>query len=467
MTAHNVDRSIHRPQVAGLFYPYDPDECAKLVRDCVDGGKHAVIGAPKVLIAPHAGYIYSGPIAGTAYRALGEHAANISRVVLVGPAHRYPLKGLATTSASGWATSLGVIPVDQNGVAALLKREDFRIFDHAFNGEHSLEVQLPFLQKVLPPFSLLPILAGEISAHSMADALETVWGGPETLIVISSDLNHFHDYETARKLDRATGEKIETLDHDLTGENACGCRGIAGAIVQARRRDLRVTALDIRNSGDTAGDKARVVGYGAFAMEYAETARLHDADRHSLLEAVSRALAISVKSGQPAHFSLHGRVPPTLHAKRATFVTLKIDGDLRGCVGSIVPHQSLLEDVISNAFKAGFADRRFTPLSDRELPRLSIEISILSYPRPIRFENEDDLLKTLRPGKDGLIIEDGPNRALFLPAVWKSLPEPSDFLAHLKRKAGFPDDYWSSSIRARRFTTETFGSAWMSPREEH
>jgi len=463
MTFAQARTSIHPPQVAGMFYPDDAASCAAMVAHFIDTAETTPVTAPKIVVAPHAGYVYSGAVAGAAYRLLAARRDIIRRVVLIGPAHRAYVDGMATTSGDAWQTPLGAVPVDTDALARLSQRADITVNDAAFRGEHSLEVQLPFLQTALRDFTLVPILAGNVAARSVADLIETLWGGPETVIVISSDLSHFHDYDTARRLDLETTRKIEVLDTDLGGEEACGCRGLAGALIAARRHDLRVTALDLRNSGDTAGDKSRVVGYGAFAMEDAETARLGAADRQTLLEIVSRALARAVETRAKPVLEQAPDRPLALTAPRATFVTLKIDGALRGCVGSIVPQHPLIEDVVDSAYKAGFTDRRFDPLGTDELPRLTIGISILSHPRRIAANRDEDLLAQLRPGRDGLIIEDGRNRALFLPSVWEMLPAPRDFLTQLKRKAGLPDSYWSPETEARRFTTESFEGPFVAP----
>ena len=249
---------VRAPDVAGLFYPGD----AKTLRRDIDGflsNADADAGdAPKALIVPHAGYAYSGPVAATGYKLFEAVRDTVRRVVLLGPAHRYPLRGLASHTADSFETPLGRIPVDRAGVPAL---------DAAHKGEHSLEVHLPFLQTLFESFTLVPVLVGEATPDEVADVLDRLWGGDETRIVISSDLSHFHDYDTARKLDAETANAIEELRAaDVRPEDACGCRAIAGLLVCAKRRGLRVAAIDLRNSGDTAGPRNEVVGYGSFAV---------------------------------------------------------------------------------------------------------------------------------------------------------------------------------------------------------
>jgi hypothetical protein len=256
------------PAVAGTFYPSDPDElCAAVdayLRDAVAGPSDP---PPKALIAPHAGYVYSGPVAGSAYAQLSELRDRIERVVLIGPSHRVAISGLATLNAEAFRTPLGDVPVDLTAVEKLLRFPQVHPLDEAHALEHSLEVHLPFLQRVLGEFSLVPLVAGEATTAEVAEVLEAVWGGPETLIVVSSDLSHYYDYQSARDLDAATTEAIETLDPESLGrESACGRVPIRGLLVVAKRHGLQARTLDVRNSGDTAGPNDQVVGYGAYAF---------------------------------------------------------------------------------------------------------------------------------------------------------------------------------------------------------
>jgi AmmeMemoRadiSam system protein B len=249
--------SARPPAVSGLFYPGDPVELERMVsRYLAEARPNG--SAPVALIAPHAGYIYSGPVAATGYATV--HGP-IERVILLGPAHRYPLRGLAAHSADTFLTPLGPIPVHTP------RLPHTSTLDAAHAGEHSLEVHLPFLQVALGDFTLTPLVVGDTRPEEVADVLEQLWGGAETLVVISSDLSHFHDYDTAVRLDRATATAIEELRPEAVGpREACGCRAIGGLLHLARKKGLEVTTLDLRNSGDTAGPRDEVVGYGTFAF---------------------------------------------------------------------------------------------------------------------------------------------------------------------------------------------------------
>jgi AmmeMemoRadiSam system protein B len=251
--------------VSGLFYPDDPRELEDAVRTLLlnDNEQHPV---PKALIAPHAGYAYSGPTAAAAFRLLKSAAGAIRRVVLIGPSHRVPFRGVALPSVDAFDTPLGRIPIDTRARQDLLELTTVRLTDSPHAQEHSLEVELPFLQTVLQDFELVPIAAGDATPIEVAEVLDCVWGGPETLVVVSSDLSHYHDYEHARVIDRATNEAVLACSTQIDGEHACGCIGLNGLLSTARRRKMTIQLEDLRNSGDTAGDRQRVVGYGAWSL---------------------------------------------------------------------------------------------------------------------------------------------------------------------------------------------------------
>ena len=256
-----------QPAVAGMFYPADKHQLQSVIQSYLDHTTPSG-GLPKAIIAPHAGYIYSGPIAASVYVRLQQGRGQISRVVLLGPAHRVGFRGCALSSAVWFATPLGEIPLDQEAAAALADLAFVHKLDKPHEQEHSLEVHLPFLQEVLGSFSLVPIVVGDASPEEVAIVLERLWGGDETLIVISSDLSHYQDYATARSMDKATSAAIMALRPEGIGyDDACGRLPVSGLLLVAKQRGLKVETIDLRNSGDTAGSKDRVVGYGAYAFE--------------------------------------------------------------------------------------------------------------------------------------------------------------------------------------------------------
>jgi len=258
---------VRPPAVAGLFYPQDADELRRVVGShlaaCRRSGEAR---RPKALVVPHAGYPYSGDVAGCAYRLLRDSGAQIRHVVLLGPSHRVPMRGIAVPSVDAFATPLGEVPVDDANRQRLRELGLVGISDAPHVAEHSLEVQLPFLQVVLGEFDLLPIATGLSPPDQVARVLDAAWNGADTLIVVSSDLSHYHTSEEARKLDAQSTQAILERRSDLPDEQACGARAINGLMQVARRRNLEVELLDQRNSGDTAGDRSRVVGYGSYAV---------------------------------------------------------------------------------------------------------------------------------------------------------------------------------------------------------
>lgn len=266
--------SIRPPAVSGMFYPDNPRELAAMLRGFLDEAKSVPL-QPKALIAPHAGYIYSGPVAASAYALLQPLRERIRRVIVLGPVHRVWTPGLALPGVDAFDTPLGRIPLDQQAMAEIAGLPQVQVHPAAHAQEHSLEVQLPFLQSVLADFSLLPLAVGGADAEAVAAVLERLWGGEETLIVVSSDLSHFLSYAEAQQVDRATVAGILAFDNHLVGEQACGCHPVNGLLLAARRRGLTPHLLDLRNSGDTAGDRSRVVGYAAIAFTEATTEERH------------------------------------------------------------------------------------------------------------------------------------------------------------------------------------------------
>lgn len=257
---------IRPPAVAGMFYPANPSQLAEDIQAYLSS-HHADTQPPKAIIAPHAGYIYSGPIAASAYACLAPLKDKIRRVVLLGPSHHVAFRGLAAPSVDGFSTPLGVIPIDHQAIADIEALPQVIISDEAHAQEHSLEVQLPFLQMLLSDFKLIPLVVGDADKTSVAEVLQHLWGGDETLIVISSDLSHYHNYATAQSMNRATSNAIEQLQpDDIHYDMACGRNPVNGLLEVARIKGLHAKTLDLRNSGDTAGSKDRVVGYGAYVL---------------------------------------------------------------------------------------------------------------------------------------------------------------------------------------------------------
>jgi MEMO1 family protein len=454
---------VHSAQVAGMFYPAEPGSLRRLIaearaRSRPDGGV-----APKVVVAPHAGIVYSGAVAATAFGPWARRAEPPRRIVIVGPAHRVAFRGLAVHPAARWRTPLGEAQVAAVTHSDLAKVRGVFGDPGPFAGEHSLEMHLVMLQAMLPaPFEIVPILVGDADPHDVAEALRVVWGGPETAIAVSSDLSHFLDRKSAETIDADTGRRIETLDApSLEGRRACGFLPIKGALAIAAERDMRASGLHLATSADVGADASRVVGYGAFAFEYSASARIEDADRELLLSACMAGLGEATRNGgKPPALNLNGK-SPALSSWRATFVTLTENERLRGCIGSPAPRRPLIEDAVANAARAGFADPRFPRLKESELAGLRLDVSIVSHPRPIPAGSEAELVGALEPDRDGLILGAGEQRALFLPSVWRQLSDGRAFVRHLIAKAGLETTAdWPAGLEAMRFRVESFGAPW-------
>jgi AmmeMemoRadiSam system protein B len=260
--------AIRPAAVAGSFYPAAAAELQREIGELLGSVETAAIApVPKALIAPHAGYIYSGPVAAAGYSRLARARERIRRVVLLGPSHFVGFHGMATSSTEGWQTPLGTVPIDRPVVERLIKAGLIGMLDAAHAREHSLEVQVPFLQVALSEFALVPIVVGDASPEAVAALLDAVWAGPETLIVVSTDLSHYLEYRSCQETDRQTADAIERLDTSaLEPDSACGLVAVRGLLTAVRRRCMSIARLDLRNSGDTAGPRGRVVGYGSWAL---------------------------------------------------------------------------------------------------------------------------------------------------------------------------------------------------------
>lgn len=263
---------VRPPAVAGTFYPADAISLSTQIRAFLgeaqfDAPEEDFSVPPKALIVPHAGYIYSGPIAAHAYTHIQSLKDRVERVVLLGPCHRVAVQGLALSSAEAFSTPLGNVDIDHALDETLLALPQVQVFDATHSQEHSLEVHIPFLQILLENFKLLPIVVGNASPDQVAEALDLIWGGPETLIVISTDLSHYLDYDSAQALDQKTCKAIERLDYEAIGDTqACGRMPVKGLLSVAKRKGLNIRTLDLRNSGDTAGTRDQVVGYGSWGL---------------------------------------------------------------------------------------------------------------------------------------------------------------------------------------------------------
>ncbi len=448
--------NVRAAACAGLFYPADATELRQDVQAYLEVSEpDAGWPVPKAIIAPHAGYEYSGVVSATAYAALRKASDIIRRVILLGPAHRVPVYGLVVPSATQFATPLGPVDLDSAAIELALTLPQVSLSDDAHVDEHSMEVHLPFLQLLLARFTLVPFAVGKATPEQVTEIMDVLWGGPETLLVISSDLSHFHDYSSAQHLDEETARSICHL-RSLRPDQACGCTPINGLLRLVKRRGLQVRRLELRNSGDiVGGDKTRVVGYGAFhfTLEDNGSDDYSHSEKQTLLGLAKDSIRHGLTHGEPLPVRAKD-FQPALRAQRATFVTLKIDGKLRGCIGKLQATYSLAEDVARSAFAAAFRDPRFPQVTKLDAERLHIHISVLSPLEPLQFGSEKDLLAQMRPGVDGLLLQEGSRRGTLLPSVWGVVSGADEFLRHLKIKADLHECYWSDDLRVSRYTVE-------------
>jgi AmmeMemoRadiSam system protein B/AmmeMemoRadiSam system protein A len=452
---------IRKPSFAGSFYPADQAELRQVLDQLTQEAGKTYIRLPsckplKALILPHAGYIYSGLTAAHASQALSGN--NFTKVILLGPDHRIGFSNCAVGNVDAYETPLGLIKLHADAKRLLKQPELFRTIIASDRAEHSIEVILPFLQFYMKNFTIIPIVTGHCYIDRLAVAVEKLLD-EKTLLVASSDLSHYLPYEEAVKRDKDTIDTILNLDYEklLKKDNsACGKIPVALLIKMALDHNWQPVLLHYSNSGDTAGGRSRVVGYAAIAF-YGESLMKNSKDISSefneehgriLLDlarqTIMKKLGIKVDKKKADrleaalrdnHFEIH----------RGTFVTLNIDGVLRGCIGNLSGSDSVKEGVRKNAINAAFHDPRFPSLSEDELEKIKIEISILSEPKPLEYKDGADLIKKLKVNVDGVIIRKGPAGATFLPQVWRQLPKPEEFLSHLCMKAGLPADAWENS----------------------
>ncbi|CDB54105.1 MAG: AmmeMemoRadiSam system protein B [Alphaproteobacteria bacterium] len=466
--SENEMTKTREPAVAGIFYASELRQLDSEVEHYLSAEIRPGTARPEILIVPHAGYVYSAPVAAQAYLQLKNYAGKIKNVILVGPSHRVAFKGIAASSADEFKTPLGKVQVNRELMDRIVAANAaVRILDDAHRQEHSLEVQLPFLQKVLGRFKIVPLVYGDVSAEELARVLEPYVTDAGTVIIVSADLSHYFDYDTARALDGKTAGLIEQNRPEIENHMSCGATGINAALLLAAEKHLRPETLELANSGDTVGDRDSVVGYGAWSFaaepepavpagrleaEFENLRRFASFYGRDLYQIARRALSEAAEHGRRFEPS-RGDWPDKLFDKGAAFVTLTVNGSLRGCIGTVVPYQAVALDVAANAYEAAMEDSRFQPVKPEELPGIDIEISLLTDYEEIDFADEKELLTKIRPGVDGLIIRDGDRQGLFLPSVWEQLPGRQDFLNNLKLKAGMSPTYWSDNIKVYRFRT--------------
>ena len=452
---------VRAPAVAGLFYPGDAAALSKTLDSLLANAPEHFIPRLKALVCPHAGYEFSGQTAAIAYKLLA--GRDVQTVVVMGPSHYAWFTNACIPNADAYQTPLGLVPISPKakGLASVApfvlepqcpvqrpqwwrqapKPAPEAGHDTPETWEHSVEVQVPFLQKVLKNFKLLPIVIGEADPAQVANGLAGMIDD-QTIVVASSDLSHYHTYAAAKGLDDRCVKAICDLDIDtMATQEACGKTPILALLHLARQKGWKAQLLDYRNSGDVTGDKDRVVGYTAVAFYAPAPENLAAAERKFLLDLARKTLT-SVTAGGSLPEVAAKDVPPKLTEQKACFVTLTKSGALRGCIGHLMAIEPLHQAVAENARNAALRDPRFSPVGPDELDQIKIEISVLTDPQPLPFNSPDDLLSKLHPNEDGVLLHIGPRTATFLPQVWAQIPDKVEFLNHLSQKAGCEPSAW-------------------------
>ncbi|MDJ0626482.1 MAG: AmmeMemoRadiSam system protein B [Candidatus Caenarcaniphilales bacterium] len=460
----SIAEKILKPSVAGLFYPAQADELKSMLDSLFLKAKEEqstrISSIYKAMVIPHAGYRYSGLTAAHAYKFF--QPARFKKVIVLGPAHKKSLEGLAVYPQNGYETPFGISPRQD-----IPKSTGIIFSKDPFEGEHSVEAHLPFIQyrllenKIsLDDYPVTLMVYGNISPKKLAKKIEHIYDD-ETFLVLSSDLSHFHDIETANKKDEESIEAILSHNPDnVLKAEACGRNGISAFLYTQQSRLLEPEFIHYSNSASVSGDDSRVVGYSSIGYKdsiskarsvsdviqlYVKSDRnqsLNEDCKKELLKATRFCIKGYLKTKNIPDFSQLVHKYPFLNEDGATFVTLTSNGNLRGCIGNLISNRPLLQDLMTNAVKAACEDPRFRPVNIVELNDLKIEISILNPPQFLRCKSEFDLLNKIQPNEHGLIVQQGNKRATFLPQVWEKIPKKTDFLSQLCKKAGLKPDAW-------------------------
>lgn len=438
---------IKESTIAGSFYPAEKENLEKLIEFFKAQSKNYYADRKaRAVIVPHAGLVFSGRVA---YEGIEQLDKNIENIFIIAPAHKVAFEGLALTSYTHWETPLGKVKINRSICKDLVKNHNAQIKDDAFEPEHSAEIEVPIIQTLFEKAKIIPVLVGKEDPEAIEKILEEYYPDKKNGFVISSDLSHFLTDDKAKNLDNLTAQMIETGNvNGFRYEQACGAVGVVGLVMYANKNKYSLIRIDMTNSSSTTGDKSRVVGYGSwFMFEDSKSKYLEKYCSQFMIDMVK----IVINSAFERNKNITINYPQIFDEYGACFVTLEKEDRLRGCIGSIIAHQPLVNDLVNNAKNAAFKDYRFKPVSQDEVKDLKVAISILTHPEKIEFKSEKDLLKKISAKKDGIIIKDGNHQAVYLPSVWEQLPEKSEFLNSLKVKAGLSEDYFSENFEAYKF----------------
>lgn len=441
-------KKIKQQSVGDVFYPNSKNELENLFSGFEKDLNEKFINKTRALIIPHAGYIYSGKLA---YQAMKNLDNNTENVFIIAPSHHFPLFNMGLCDYDSFLTPFGEIYQNLKIVNEIKYEFNLEFNNDAFNMEHSIEVQLPILKYLYKnkDFKIVSILTCANSSKEISKIISKYWKDEKNSFIISSDLSHFLNHTEAEKTDERTAQMIET-DDVLTFDNkrACGLEGILALKEFTLNNNFSLIRIGLLNSSKANNDKTRVVGYGAW--------RLFEGSKNEFIKKYFSdfILKICKKSIEQKGSYFPENYDCVFDELGACFVTLEINGFLRGCIGSIIAYEPLIDNLVKNAYNSAYKDPRFNPLEKEEIDKIEIKVSILSSPVEIEFESEEELLCKIVPFKDGIIIKDGAYQAVYLPSVWDDINDKKQFLNSLKIKAGLKQDYFSKTFRAFRFYSE-------------
>ena len=448
---------------AGSFFPSEPNELnAQLKRVCLRSNISNSLNKsrPVAIIAPHAGYQFSGKLAADAYSTC--HGHKHSLIVILSPAHKVAFEGISLCSQDGFEWGDETILIDAKMRASIVKHGMATLFDHAHHAEHGIETQIPFINRFFRHSRVLPVVLGHTSTEKVAHLIDYIHQQCEgkVLFVLSSDLSHFHPREIASSLHQKVAKLIETgQSSKLDGNLACGHAAIRGFLISGLGRSARPLQLSSDDSATVTKDSSRVVGYSAWAFYPPRAHILNQKHRDKMLNIARQATSSFLRKGHPPDIAVDTFDTP-LQTHMPSFVTFQDQGRLRGCIGSLKSVQPLVKDIAKNAIKAATGDHRFKPVQKiSELECLEIKISVLSHASKIKVKDEIEALNQLQPSVSGMILRFGRNQGTFLPMVWQSLETPEKFLRVLKAKAGLDPDFWSPDIELFHYFAESFSES--------
>lgn len=444
-------KKIRPAAVAGSWYPGDRETLEDSINTYFNNvNKVNLNGTIKALIAPHAGYRFSGQIAGAAFKQLDDI---YNTVILLGPSHYYPLTQASILDVTHYQTPLGEIKLSSK-VKELLKQDVIKTVPEAHAEEHSLEIELPFIQERLTDFELIPIVVGNINPEAFKEILLR-YIDDETLVVVSVDLSHYHEYDEAKQLDYYAIDRILSLDDkEIFNAEIDAPWAVSTLLKIAKTKGWRPYLLYYANSGDVTGDKERVVGYAAMAFVEEQDEQLTKEEQEFLLELARKTAEEYLKTGKKPEAD-ESRLTPNLKKVQGCFTTFNKDHNLRGCIGHILPQEELYKCVMDNAVNAAVNDTRFNPVTYDEMKDIKIEISVLTVPQRLEFSSGGDLLNKLRPMVDGVVLKQGFRQSTYLPQVWANFKSKDEFLTSLCLKGGMPLTCWQDT-NTEVFTYQAF-----------